>query len=92
MMQLPGESEPIPSIFRCTICGDALVMLVVNPPKSRLKRGPTKGSKKSERVELLLSISKQQVEQVLAEFERPFPALSSRGSSRHAHDEAGREE
>jgi hypothetical protein len=70
MLQLPGETEPIPSVYTCPNCGDLtrLVMLVVDPPIPRVRTGPGGKDSRPERIQLLLSITKRQAEQVLAEF------------------------
>ena len=92
MGQVPGESEPTPWVYRCPTCGDEtrLVMLVVNPPIRRVKRASKKEDNRPEPVQMLLSITKRQAEQLLEAFgDQPVtlelarnPPLSSRSYSR----------
>ena len=74
-IQLPGEPEPIPQVFRCPSCGDdkRLVMLAIETASVEDRIQLRKQGKKPKELQFLLSLGRREAAQLLAEFKhRPL--------------------
>ena len=65
-----ADSEPFLSIFTCPTCGEntRLVMMEIDSPRPRFNHNNKKSAESSKPIPALLSITRRQVEQLLAEF------------------------